>query len=477
MFHWLRSLVRTARQKVVTILAKYDAAQTTHDNKRHWSNADSLSAKSANSLEVRTRLRNRARYEFDNNGYCQGLILSLADHLVGTGPRLQLLTEDDTVNRAVEVAFHQWVQATGLVDKLHILTQSKKRDGEGFGVLVTNRQLESPVQLDVRLVETDQITTPSGVPPVGAAGWVDGVELDEAGNPVAYHVLRYHPGDTSFANGVSWGEYDRVPARLMLHWYRANRAGQVRGVPEITPSLPLFAQLRRYTLATLTAAETAADFAALLETQAPADGETDDPTPFETLEIERGMMTTLPSGARLAQLKAEQPTTTYPDFKRELLKEIGRPVSAPYNVTAGDSSPYNYSSARMDHLLYRAAIRVERDHCRRNILERIYAAWIDEAVMIPGYLPAGVSAETPHTWYWPGFEAIDPTKEAAADTERLANGTTTLAELLAEYGQDWQAFLVQRGREVEMARQLGLPIPGVQQTQNLTDEEVADDAA
>jgi len=403
---------------------------------------------------VRRKLRERSRYEYDNNGYCQGVVLTLANDLIGTGPRLQLLGPDAAANRRTEVAFAAWADAVGLAERLHTLTQAKKRDGEAFCLLVSNPDLPSPVRLDLREVECDQVTAPfesAWADPALSA--TDGVELDRGGNPVAYHVLREHPGDLLRVAPLA---SDRLPRRLVLHWFRRDRPGQCRGVPEVTPSLPLFAQLRRYTLAALTAAETAADFAAVLQTDLPPDGATDEPTPFETLEIERGMMTTLPSGATLGQLKAEQPTTTYPQFKSELLKEIGRPLNAPFNVVAGDSSPYNYSSARLDHLLYRSAIRVEREHCRRNVLERVYAAWLDEAVMVEGLLPAGVTAETPHAWYWPGFESIDPAKEARADTERLANGTTTLAELLAEYGQDWEAFLRQRARELDLMRELGI---------------------
>jgi len=442
-----------------TIRARYDSAQTNDDNRRHWGNTDSLSAAAANSLDVRQRLRNRSRYEFSNNGYAEGLILTLANDLVGTGPTLQVITEDTVFNRQLEAAFSEWAEAVGLAEKLHTLKQAKSRDGEGFGLFTTNPLLPTSVQLDLRLIECDQVTDPAGTPLHSTAG-LDGIEYDSVGNPVAYTILDEHPGDLLRVLPFS---YKRYPARLVVHWFRCDRPGQVRGIPEITSSLPLFAQLRRYTLATLTAAETAALFAALLETEASPDAETVEPTPFETLEIERGMMTALPVGTKMSQLKAEHPTTQYQEFKRELLKEIGRPVNAPFNVVAGDSSPYNYSSARLDHLLYRGAIRVERNHCRRAVLERVFRAWLDEAVMIPGLLPAlpdGISFDRlPHTWYWPGFEAIDPQKEAAADTERLANGTTTLAELLAEYGQDWEMFLRQRARELDLMRDLGITPP------------------
>ena len=46
-----------------------------------------------------------------------------------------------------------------------------------------------------------------------------------------------------------------------------------RGLPDILPALPLFAQLRRYTLAVIAAAESAANIAVLMKTNAPAGGE------------------------------------------------------------------------------------------------------------------------------------------------------------------------------------------------------------
>ena len=70
------------------IRAKFDAAQTTPDNRRHWANADLLSADAAASAEVRRILRSRARYEVANNCYAKGIVLTLANDVIGTGPRL-----------------------------------------------------------------------------------------------------------------------------------------------------------------------------------------------------------------------------------------------------------------------------------------------------------------------------------------------------------------------------------------------------
>jgi len=76
------------------IRAKFDSAQTTPDNRRHWANADLLSADAAATPEVRRILRSRARYEVANNCYARGIILTLANDVIGTGPRLQMLLGD-----------------------------------------------------------------------------------------------------------------------------------------------------------------------------------------------------------------------------------------------------------------------------------------------------------------------------------------------------------------------------------------------
>jgi len=49
------------------VRARYDAAVTTNENRRHWRGADGLSANAANSPDIRRILRNRARYEIANN--------------------------------------------------------------------------------------------------------------------------------------------------------------------------------------------------------------------------------------------------------------------------------------------------------------------------------------------------------------------------------------------------------------------------
>ena len=162
--------------------------------------------------------------------------------------------------------------------------------------------------LDLRLVEADRVCTLDRN--AGAVHAVDWIIFDVAGNPVEYHMLKLHPGDTM---GRYVLEFDRVPAQAMIPWFRADRPGQARGIPDIMPALPLFAQLRRFTLAVITAAETAADFAGILYTDAPAGGEADAAEPFEPIELEPRTLVTMPGGWKMPQLQAEQAGTDNDD--------------------------------------------------------------------------------------------------------------------------------------------------------------------
>jgi len=438
------------------IHARYDAAATTDNNRRHWANADALSADAAASADVRRTLRNRARYEVANNSYARGIVLTLANDTIGTGPRLQLLTDDAGVNREIEREFELWATEVCLAEKLRTMRMARAQDGEAFAVMANNPILVHPVKLDLRIIEADQVASPFHVRTDRHE--VDGVRLDRHGNPTAYRVLKDHPGGSTFHFPSAFGT---IPASNIIHVFRQERPGQHRGVPEITPALPLFAQLRRFTLAVLGAAESAAEFAGILYTDAPPSGEADAVEPMDLIELERNMLLTMPGGWKMSQLEPAQPATTYAEFKKEILNEIARCLNMPFNVAAGNSSGYNYASGRLDHQTYFKSIRVDQTFMAAKVLDRVLSTWLWEYALEVGLdgglLLDGMLRRLPsHQWFWDGTEHVDPAKEARAQETRLRNHTTTLAHEYAKQGLDWEAELRQRAKEKALMNKLGL---------------------
>ncbi|MGI6273717.1 MAG: phage portal protein, partial [Anaerohalosphaeraceae bacterium] len=353
-----------------------------------------------------------------------------------------------------------------LAAKLRTMRMAKATDGEAFGILTANPLLAGPVTLDLHLVEADRVTTPQLKLLDDRA--VDGIELDAWGNPLRYYVLRYHPGDLR----ATVNDFDVLDADSIIHWFRADRPGQHRGISEITPALALFAQLRRYTLAVLGAAETAADFAAVLFTDAPANGEAASVEPMDVVELEKRMATVLPDGWKLGQIKAEQPATSYSEFKREILNEIARCLNLPYNIAACNSSGYNYASGRLDHQTYNRSIRVEQADMAAAVLDKILAAWVYEAMLSTEFGALRTLSELPHQWFFDGSEHVDPAKEANAQATRLKSNTTTLAAEYARQGKDWESELQQRAKEQKLMIELGLD---QSQTANIEETENDDD--
>jgi lambda family phage portal protein len=451
-----------AKTKFVRVKAKYDAAQTNYDNQRHWAAADDLSARSANSAHVRRQLRKRSRYEIANNSYARGIVSTLANYTIGSGPSPGLtymgadLEREEVSEIASQVGrlFYAWWTEADIPTKLQTAAIAVPQDGEAFFTKFTslNPFWRSPVRLNVRLLEADHFETDSVIAQIGVDE--SATELDANGEVMAYYVLPNHPGDL-FA---PFQTAQRVSARDVYHLFRADRPGQLRGIPWLTPSLGIFAQLRRFVLATLTAAETAADHAAVLEQMAASDDE-DQAEPWERMEIERGAMVTLPAGAKLSQFKAEHPNATFEQFVTSMVREAARCVDMPA-VLAIDASKYNYASGRLDLQAFWRTRSAERVLIyERQFLDPLYRDWLDEALLIPDYLPPAF-VETVQDWApiwrWTEAEHVDRSKEATGQATELANHTTTLAREYARRGLDWEDELKQRARELQLMRELGL---------------------
>jgi capsid protein len=144
-------------------------------------------------------------------------------------------------------------------------------------------------------------------------------------------------------------------------------------------------------------------------------------------------------------------------FKRELINEIARCLQLPFNVAALDSSSYNYASGRMDHQVYATTQKIMRDDIERVMLDRVLAAWVNEAALA-GVLPDGLPpfSEWEWSWQWDGKEHVDPAKEANAAETRLRTHTTTLASDYAKQGKQWDVELRQRATEVALMKELNL---------------------
>jgi len=454
-------------KRIPVVKRHYDAAQTTRHNSKHWLNATGDDANTLISPALAI-LRNRCRYEIRNNSYANGMINSLATDVVGNAgfPTLQVMTDNDGFNSQVEGGFGEWAMtcdAAGRMTAGDMLRLAVYQFVESGEALFVKQYMADGYRL--RMLEPDYLQTPWSMTETETMS--DGIEVGSYGEPVRYYISKSHPGDMRNYKLIS--DYTTVPADRVIHLYRIDRPGQLRGVPWMTPALPLFAQLRRYTASVLDAAETAANFAGVIYTDS-TDLDPVDVDTLDTIEIERNSLMSLPAQWQLQQLKAEQPASTYAEFKKEIINEIARCLCMPFNIAAANSSGYNYSSGKLDRQVYWGFIRWIQSLLANHFLDMILRDYIREATMVRA-LPKVLNGEVSWRWIWSGPKHADPQKEATGQATRLANGTVSLIEECAEEGRDWEEVLTNRARVEKKKAELGLlPVVSEQKPQEPEDE-------
>lgn len=402
--------------------------------------ADGLSSAAANSYSIRKNIREKSRYEYCNNSFAKGIAWTLATDLVGTRVRIQFNTGDKRWDRFAESAVTRWMKATKLAKKLRTGRIARSVDGEAFFIKVYSPRMRGKVKVGIRLVECDHFDDPNHY---DTQNRISGITIDPRDSePLSYTMMRQHPG----SNFIDWNaKTDVLSERDVFHWFRPERGGQIRGVSETCQSLTMYAQLRRWTLATLDAAETAASIAGLLETQAmPMDemGLPDydtDVEAFDTIAIEHGMIMNAPRGHKFSQIKAEHPTSTYNEFRNAVVGEAGRGEMLPANKARGSSEGLNYASGRLDYQTYYEYQDTERCDLSDDGLDK-FLEWffIEGRLIYPEFADIDLDELPDHEWYFDGHPHVDETKHANATTMMVA------AELLAE-----DDYLISQGKDPE----------------------------
>ena len=118
-----------------------------------------------------------------------------------------------------------------------------------------------------------------------------------------------------------------------------------------------------------------------------------------------------------------------------------------------------------------------RERIAAPMCQAIYEVWLDEMVetgRIPfrgGYAAFAANRDRASwaQWQGPAKPSADDLKSAKAATERLVNGTSTLAVECAELGLDPDEVFDQRQREHERALAAGLPSPFVARNSGVKD--------
>lgn len=458
MFGWLQKWLSNngAGSREDTWLGGYvrrwDAAKTDRLNRAHWANAkgDHINADLDVDLET---LRTRSAFEASNNPLVEGVVNTHCNDVVGAeGPTLQVQSDSDGFNEAAESVWRDWWQNPDVngqlsgPEMLKLWVRGLWVNGEYLAQIVTANRAGGPVAMRLLCLDPRRLVTPPGQDVQN--GVTLGVRRTKTGRPLGYFISE--PLDNLSALSLI-PDSEEIPAADIIHGFKVLEPGQARGVPWLAPVLQVVADLRDYDAQVLDAARQAADFAVLLYATSEDAGFV---SLNESTEIERRTIRNMPPGWQPMQLKPEQPSTNYVDYRAERLRELGRPVGMPLMTVTLDSSGHNYSSARFDGQVYQRGNAGIQKWMEHHTLNRMADSVLREA-RLAGALPAG-PAQVRYQWVWPVPPHVDPTKEANAETIRLQNKTLTLSKALAAHGMDLESTIQQLQREKKLLAAAGL---------------------
>lgn len=320
-------------------------------------------------------------------------------------------------------------------------------------------------------------------------GLHSGVIHDENGRPIAYRIQERQGG---IEVKTDYAARDGLGLARVIHAFEPWDAGDVRGVSVLASMLRTHASAEQLGDATLATAVLQTLFAATLTSDLPSadafqaiealeDNKlTKDFADFFTASLDRAAESTLAMnsasqvnhlapGEALNFHTASTPGSNYIPFAADLRREMARCIGVTYSSFSFDFNGATYSSTRMEGSSIWPVVMRRRERIAAPIYQAVYEAWLDEEVG-EGRIPfrGGYRAFLAHRaaaswaeWQGPAKPTADDEKAAKASSERLQNGTSSLAIECAELGRDLNDVIAQRAEEQRRFAEAGLPSPFV----------------
>ena len=408
-------------------------------------------------------IRARANQLYWNEPFVRGAVDLLVNRMIGAGSIPQARTENDEFNRQVEDLFKSWTENADVYGQFHfgdierLINLKLFLDGGCFIKKVIDNRRKNPFCLEI--IEYDRLAA-TGTPQ-GKNQILHGVEINtDTGQVVAYHFYTKFSQDTAIPIGK---QVKRVLASSVIHYSPFRRPGQLLGIPLLAPVIPYAMNLSEIIEAELIAKKIEACFGVAIKTTdiyGRMQGAEQNEEGEKEIEIAPGMVEYLGPNEELQVIDPKRPGRNFKEFSYFILEGIARGLGLSLEQITGDKSQVNYSSTRHSELELRDYLKVFRAADERYFLRQIWKLFIQYAVLA-GLLKAPDFSQNEnkyykHEWIFKGYDWIDPLKEIKAKTQELVIGATTLSEICAQKGKDWQEVAKQRAKEKEFLSSLGL---------------------
>lgn len=474
-------MVRASMKAMKSQLSTYEAAKVTRRN-RDWKSP----VGSADLAIIPDILRTnaRARQLERDTWIAKAAKKARSRNIVGRGimtvPAVrQGETELGMFNTMLEVLFLDWASEQCACDvegrrtywqMQSIAAEEKFIVGESF-LVWSYKPNDKFVGFQLQMFEPEQLD--ETIQSWGNNQVRGGVEIDRLGKPVAYHLYERTQNDLLATSQSPI----RITADRVIHYYRAERAQQTRGISELAPVMQDIRDLATLKDAMLFRAKMEACIGFIVKTNSPIgltgtngvaplasgdSGATADGVP--TYDVTPGMVPRLQPGEDMEPFIPSSPGNLYTPFMETTLRGIGAGIGLSYGALFRKSDG-NFSSARQDMLEDERELGPEQDLLVDLVVKRIYEMFVMFAVaegrlpITPQQFAADRRTYLEAEYIFPPRPWIDPEKEGNAREILLRNKLITRSDISAEMGKRFGRTLQRYAQEQKEAEALGIKFP------------------
>ncbi|MDR6136185.1 lambda family phage portal protein [Sphingomonas sp. SORGH_AS802] len=346
-----------------------------------------------------------------------------------------------------------------------------------------------------KLIEADRLCNP----PTVADGAIDpttgrqiagGVETDEWGAPVAYHILKQHPGDLMLRldDGLiperieAWDRKLALPR--VVHVFKRERPEQDRGVGMLATIIEPLKMISDASDAELYATVMSAMIAVVYKSRGaqpmpePDYGEGEGGVSVEGGEpyaaapepsqyrFEAGSIMEIDSDSDVEIKSPGRPNSAFDPFFQAIVRQIGAALGIPAGaLMLMFNSSYTASKAELEALYMQ--VRADRAWFASDDCALTYLCFVAEQVVLGHYVMPGFfsdlrvrAAWLGANWRGDGKISLNPLQEAKGFEVQEAHGWRTGEDITAELtGGSFRENIRRRGAEHRAWVAEGLPVP------------------
>jgi lambda family phage portal protein len=457
-------------------------------------------------LYDRIRAGIRARDLVRNDPHAAALVGRLLDMLVGAGLRLTPTpnaralgldpsneTDRDVVRDLAKTIKTEWdlivkdparnsdaQRRLSLNGQFRLAARTFATLDEATGYMTWKARPGARYKTCFRLIDPDRLCNPMGQPDTL---WLrGGIEYDDDGEPLAYHVRNGHPADWfRFAQLLKWTRIPRATAwgrPIFIHAFEPEREDQSRAMTPFASMMTRLRMMNKFADTELASATLNALFAAFVYSNMPVGEATQALGPATVTWAEKRARYYEKNPAKLNGVRipvmeigdevkmnaAPRQTSSFEHFYTAFLRSIAAARGVTYEQVAMDWSKTNYSSARAAlNEMWRTIQRLFAVFTEQ-LVAPVYCAFVEE-MFDRGYVtePAGApsffdlpAAYVDARWIGPGRGYVDPVKEAEGASTRMGALLSTLERECAEQGEDYEDVLDQAAYEADEVKKRGL---------------------